>query len=733
MKDNLGPDARENKKVKRRVVWLAAGVPALLLLVVLIAAYSFDGEALKQRAIDRVRAETGRELHINGPLELQFFPRLALELGGLHLSGPGGQGEFLALGQTTGAVDVLPLLWGKVVLNRLELRDLEIRAIRHADGSTNFDDLLPGRQGGDTPVVVEMEKLVLLNGRFSWQDQQLGLDLQLEDVFLRTGHLGRLSQGKLEMGGLLKEGDAQLNLRLDSLYRLDLEGDLLQLDGVSVGLRGQGAGLQQARAELGLRRLRLHPEAGESQLEQGSIQVEGLWQGAHLEGGLSLGNLAWKGQAGRMEQLAFRLARGGKEQELKFLLDMDSLEATSQAWQSPLARFSWSGHWQGLALQGQLSSPLTFAGGQLKVGTLAGSGQVLHPEWLRQPFPEISISGALQADVGSRRAQGHLVLALDDSTLDGDWQFQAEPPRLGFQATLDQLNLDRYLLPAALAEKAASQPAEPPQAASAEAREAAGWELDGRLGIGRLQYRQLKLERLESRVRWRQGRFEAAPLSARLYQGKTWGSLTWEGQFLWRQELSNVALAPLSQDGVGRELLSGRGNLQLALQGPSAGLRGELLLQARNGHIPGVDLMGALKQTDPEAAGLLPVVAGNTRYSELKAQIRLTPGLAEFRSLSLKSPSLRLEATARADLAGNRLAGEGVVQIVGSPREWGHTGWKRWQGRRLPLVLSGSPEAPAWTLNLTGSGASKSVPVHLAAGGGWNLGGRKLWLPEWLP
>ena len=195
----------------------------------------------------------------------------------------------------------------------------------------------------------------------------------------------------------------------------------------------------------------------------------------------------------------------------------------------------------------------------------------------------------------------------------------------------------------------------------------------------------------------------------------------------------NVALAPLSQDGLGRELLSGRGDLQLELQGPAADLRGELLLQARNGAIPGLDLVGALNQAGPGAAGLLPVAAGKTPYKELKARIHLAPGLADLRRLSLKSPSLRLEATARADLAGNRLEGEGMVQIAGSAREWGRANWERWQGRHLPLVLRGSPEAPAWALNLAGQGAGQSPPVRLAAGGGWNLGGRKLWLPEWLP
>lgn len=720
--------------MKRRLVWLAAGVPALVLLVVLVVAYSFDGEALKQGAIDRVRAETGRELRIDGPLELQFLPRLALELNGVRLSGPAGKGEFLALGQLKGAVDVLPLLWGKVVLNRLEIRDLEIRAIRHVDGSTNFDDLLAGRPAGDSPLVVEMEKLVLLNGRLGWQDQLLGLDLQLEEVFLRTGQLGRQSQGKLEMGGLLKEGEARLNLRLDSLYRLDLDGDLLQLDGLSLGLRGQGAGLQQARAELGIRRLRLHPEARASLLEQGSFQVEGLWQAAHLEGGLTLGRLEWKAQAGRLEQLALRLAQGGKEPALKIQLDMDSLEATGKAWQTSLARLSWAGQWQGLELQGQLSSPLMLAAGQLQARAVAGSGRVQQREWLRQPFPEIRISGALQADVARRSARGRFTLGLDDSTLEGDWQFRGEAPALlSFQASLDQLNLDRYLLPVVPGGKSGAAQADRHPVAPAAPPGADGVELDGRLRIGRFQYRQLKVERLESRIRWRQGRFEAAPLSARLYEGQTRGSLAWEGQFLWRQQLSNVALAPLSLDGLGREHLSGRGDLQLELQGGAAALRGDVQLRARNGALRGVDLMGALNQAEPGAAGLLPVAAGETRFNELQALVHLSPGLAEFRRLSLKSPSLRLEAAARADLAGNRLEGEGVLQLAGSPREWGQASWKRWQGRRLTLMLRGSPDAPAWALNLPEQEAGQSVPVRLAAGGGWSLGGRKPWLPEWLP
>lgn len=106
--------------------WIGIGIAlAVLLLVAIAAAVYLVGAfstpiATKGMAVDWMKANRNRTLAIDGPIELSVFPRVAVKLSRLNLSEAGRSEQFAAIDSAALAVDVMPLLSGRVVVGHVE-------------------------------------------------------------------------------------------------------------------------------------------------------------------------------------------------------------------------------------------------------------------------------------------------------------------------------------------------------------------------------------------------------------------------------------------------------------------------------------------------------------------------------------------------------------------------------------------------------------------------------------
>jgi len=92
---------------------VAVGLVVVLLIAGLVALpFLVPTETVIARVQERVRAQTGRELTVGGPVEISVLPDLAVRLENVALANaPGGEAETLAsLGALEVSVSVLPLL-----------------------------------------------------------------------------------------------------------------------------------------------------------------------------------------------------------------------------------------------------------------------------------------------------------------------------------------------------------------------------------------------------------------------------------------------------------------------------------------------------------------------------------------------------------------------------------------------------------------------------------------------
>ncbi|MEX0606459.1 MAG: AsmA family protein, partial [Halofilum sp. (in: g-proteobacteria)] len=196
--------------------WLKRiGLTLVVLVIVVVGALAaalllVDTEALKSRIEGRVLAETGRELNIEGPLEISVFPWVGFELGPTRLANAPGFGErdFVALNHAELRVRVLPLLQREIVLDTVVLHGARVNAARNAQGRTNWADLLerrvaageeeetarpesPPAESPAAPAANEgpalqfrVEGVDLRDARLSWRDAQNNRELVFDDLDL---------------------------------------------------------------------------------------------------------------------------------------------------------------------------------------------------------------------------------------------------------------------------------------------------------------------------------------------------------------------------------------------------------------------------------------------------------------------------------------------------------------------------------------------------------------------
>ena len=127
-----------------KITLYTLGAAVLLITLTLVGILLFvDPNDYKDDITTAVRDATGRELTIDGNLELSVFPWLGLSLGRTRLGNAPGFGD-QPMAQVE-AVDIkvklLPLLKSQLEMKTVLLRGLQLNLARKADGRSNWDDL----------------------------------------------------------------------------------------------------------------------------------------------------------------------------------------------------------------------------------------------------------------------------------------------------------------------------------------------------------------------------------------------------------------------------------------------------------------------------------------------------------------------------------------------------------------------------------------------------------------
>ncbi len=185
--------------VRRRIGWAVAALFGPLLVAFAALPYLVDVESYKPSLIEAVKAATGRELVIDGPMKLSVFPVPRISAQQVHFANAAG---------ATGAqmVDVrwigaspswLALLQGKVEVGRVTLYQPTIVLETDANGVPNWQ-FQPGAgavQPAGAPAAgfhLALGELRIVQGTISYTNPQSGQTFKAEDV-AATASVGSLA------------------------------------------------------------------------------------------------------------------------------------------------------------------------------------------------------------------------------------------------------------------------------------------------------------------------------------------------------------------------------------------------------------------------------------------------------------------------------------------------------------------------------------------------------------
>ncbi len=230
-----------------------AGVAALFVVLavgIAVLGYTIDARRVAALAADQLKAATGRELKIAGPLDVSFFPRLAIIAEDVSFANApwGSRPELVKAKRVAGSIALLPLLGGRIHVDRIVLVEPDVLLETSAKGVGNWvfgepsAPAPPGEAAGESTL--DVAELVLERGLLAFRDgaSQRAEQLVVErlrfkerppgdrlDVDLRAAFREQPFTAKGTMGRIVRalEKDAAWPVRL----ALATDGARAELDG----------------------------------------------------------------------------------------------------------------------------------------------------------------------------------------------------------------------------------------------------------------------------------------------------------------------------------------------------------------------------------------------------------------------------------------------------------------------------------------------------------------------
>jgi AsmA protein len=308
--------------------------------------------------------------------------------------------------------------------------------------------------------------------------------------------------------------------------------------------------------------------------------------------------------------------------------------------------------------------------------------------------------GKLSADVNAK---------LDDSNLKLKFTL-AEPYE--FEASIDKINFDRYLGAEEKAAPAGKQEA-PQKTAKQEdtpidLSALKGINAKGKLQVGALEVRGLKLADVNAQINAANGRVTVAPHSAKGYEGTLAGEVAIDANrnhITLKEKFENVAIGPILRDFAEQDRLEGKGNVTLDVTAVGASvnamkraLNGSAKVNLKDGAIKGINIGEVIRKARSALGGGGSQAAAQgesgggkpqTDFTELSASFTIKNGIAHNEDLDAKSPLFRLGGAGDINIPQSSLNYVAKAAIVATAEGQGGRERDQLAGLTVPVKLSG--------------------------------------------
>ncbi len=733
---------------------ILAAVLVLVIVAVVALPMVIDPNDYREEIAAAVKDQTGRALKIEGDISLTVFPWLGAKLGVVELANASGfkPAVFARTEKVVVRVKLMPLLKKRVEMDTVTIHGLQLNLARDAKGRSNWDDLVArgGEAKTDTAApagkseppalaALAIGGVDLSNASVRWDDAQAGQRYQVSKLALSTGALGGGAPVDLTLSFDL---DGAIAGHVEADGRLELDAGKLALGGfeLKVQLSGDGLGggsvegqlnadllLDQVKQQLALDGLKVEITKLNMADLDGALSFSGSLQGDLEKQRFSAPGLALSGAlegkalpAGKVElQLGADVAADLMAQTLaldKLALQVAGLKVDGAVQVSQLL--------DGPRYKGRLHAA-PFSPRELLARLGQEVPETADPKVLGRAELEASLSGSMDAV-----QLAALSLQLDDTKLKGTASVRHfAKPAIRFQLAADTLDADRYLPPESAApEKAVASPGATAAGGAVELplETLRALDVDGKLTLGKLTVRKLKLQNISLAIKGRNGLIGITP-AAQLYQGSYKGNIGLDARgaqpkLRLDEKLSGVQIGPLlndMQDGKGK--LAGTTNLQARLSAIGADpdavkktLGGDVRFSLRNGAVKGVNVARLIREAQAKLKGRsLPADSAplQTDFAALDGTVQIAKGIATNRDLLVKSPLLRVEGSGTVDLPKEQLNYGIKTTLVATSKGQGGKDLANLSGVPIPIRVTGSFADPKYGVDMNALMNAKAKAV----------------------
>ncbi len=646
------------------VLLLAAGAIGLIVATV-------DANTLKHELSRIVMEKKQRKLTIDGEASLSFFPSLGVKLGKVSLSEHSSDAGFAAFDSARVSIQVIPLLSKKFVVDRIELEGVKVTLIRHKDGSLNIADLMSKEKDDSAMVKFDIAGVRIANAQLDWRDEQTGQQLTLSDLTLTTDHLSNAASGSMTLSTrmLSEKPKTDATFRLAAKYDYDLDGKRYSLATLDAELRGkQGADDFMVKLEA-------------PKLAMGSEKVDG-------------------------ERISLSVSLAGSGRNVAAKLTLSGFEGNTQALKADKLALDLDATAGDASVKGALETPLAanLQTQVIELPKISGGFDIASPAMPMKQL-KLPVTGQFKADLLKQNASGEIATQFDESRLRAGINVRKFTPlALGFDLDIDKLNVDKYLPPAHKSAATGKMPAIAPADDHINLAALRTLNLNGSVHIGSLQVNNIKAGNVRLNFKVADGKLDATPHAANLYDGTVSGSLSVDAngnRIALKENLSAVRINPLMKDAVDKDLIEGQGNIALDLNthgdtvtAMKKALSGSARLSLKDGAIKGIDLAKTLRDLKAKMSVKQDAVqqanaVEKTDFSELSASFAIANGVAHNDDLAAKSPFLRLTGGGDIDVGNGRMDYLAKAAVVSTAAGQGGKELESLKGLTVPVRVTG--------------------------------------------
>jgi len=225
----------------KKIITIVGVLLVLLVLVVggiiIVFVKNIDPNSYKDKISQVVYDNTGRTLSLNGNISWSFFPWLGMKVQDVALSNAAyfKNTPFVSAAEIDVTVRLIPLIFGKIEIGTVVLKDLNLNLVKNTAGENNWHDLFDGSSGKDSghekSKFIFAQGIDIQNAKITWDNQQVGKTITIKNFYF-SGQRINLQRPFAVKSDFEFDSSQNVsgNVHLESLVILNVRDQLYALD-----------------------------------------------------------------------------------------------------------------------------------------------------------------------------------------------------------------------------------------------------------------------------------------------------------------------------------------------------------------------------------------------------------------------------------------------------------------------------------------------------------------------